>query len=126
MELVHKHVIPKISEEWETVCDHLEYSLAIKNIISRTNNESSTECCTALLKDWVTSDNGVKPKTWEKLIEVLNEISSLAVVTKQIKQYLYKEGVIAGKTLKEYNYRHIVMDTLTLLCTVQGDSSPSL
>lgn len=103
MELMNKHVIPRISAEWEQVCKHLEYSIAIKNMISRTNRGLPRECCTALLEDWVTTDNGVKPKTWEKLIEVLSKISSLAIVTKQIKQCLCREGVLGGSyTLQKY------------------------
>ena len=98
MELVSKYIVPHVSEQWETLCEHLQYSTAVKNIISRTSEGSHDKCCTALLRDWVTSDNGMKPKTWEKLIEVLSEISSLAMVTKEIKQCLYQEGVIGGKT----------------------------
>ena len=97
MELVSKYVVPQVSEEWELLCEHLEYSIAVKNIISRTNKGIPRDCCTALLEDWVNTDNGVKPKTWKKLIEVLSEISSLAMVTKQIKQCLYQEGVLGGK-----------------------------
>ena len=96
MELVSKLVIPRISAEWEQVCKHLEYSIAIKKMISRTNRGLPGECCTALLEDWITTDNGVKPKTWEKLIEVLSEIGSLAMVTEQIKQCLYQEGILGG------------------------------
>ena len=96
MKLMHKHVIPRISAEWETVAVFLEYSIPMKKMISRVNRGLPRDCCTALLEDWITTDNGVKPKTWEKLVEVLNEISSLAVVTKQIKQCLCQEGVLGG------------------------------
>ena len=99
---MNKHVIPRISAEWERVCKHLEYSIAIKNMISRTNGGLPRECCTALLEDWATTDNGVKPKTWEKLIEVLSEISSLAMVTKEIKQCLCHEGVLRGTYINTY------------------------
>ena len=94
--LLHQHVIPRISAEWETVAVCLEYSIAMKNLIKRTNRGLPRECCTALLEDWITSHNGVKPKTWQKLIEVLSEISSMAMVTRQIKQCLCQEGVLGG------------------------------
>ena len=51
------------------------------------------QCCTALIEDWISTDNGVKPKTWNKLIEVLSEIDELALATKQIKEALQGEGV---------------------------------
>ena len=110
MELVGKYVVPRISKEWESLCEHLEYSAALKNIISRTNRGIPRDCCKALLEDWVTTDNGVKPKTWEKLIEVLSEISSLAMVTKQIKQCLYQEGVLGGNTLSAVLHRCICVN----------------
>ena len=93
---MHKLVIPRVSAEWETVATYLEYSIPIKNAIRKANRGLPRECCTALLEDWITTDNGVKPKTWEKFIEVLSEIGSLAMVTKQIKQCLYQEGVLGG------------------------------
>ena len=96
MKLLHEHVIPRICAEWETVAAYLGYSIPMKKMISRTNRGLPRECCTVLLEDWVTTDNGVKPKTWEKLIEVLSEISSLAMVTKQIKKCLQQEGVLEG------------------------------
>ena len=96
MKLMHEHVIPRISAEWETVAAYLEYNIATKRSISKANRGLPRECCTALLEDWITTDNGVKPKTWEKFIEVLSEISSLAMVTKQIKRCLYQEGVLGG------------------------------
>ena len=96
VKLLHKHVIPRISAEWQTVAAYLEYSIAMKNLISRTNKGLLRDCCIELLQDWISTDNGVKSKTWEKLIEVLSEISSLAAVTKQIKKCLHDEGVLGG------------------------------
>ena len=125
MTLVTQYVVPVIDNEWEEVCERLEYSAAIKNLISRTNKGLPRECCRALLEDWVTTDNGVKPKTWEKLIEVLSEISSLAMVTKQIKQCLYQEGVLGGNFYvrvldqicnKSNLYSHIQFTSLMKCC----------
>ena len=108
VKLLHKHVIPRISAEWQTVAAYLEYSIAVKNIISRTNKGLPKDCCIELLEDWITTDNGVKPKTWEKLIEVLSEISSLAMVTKEIKQCLYQEGVIGGDIFISINCHNLL------------------
>ena len=94
--LIHKHVIPRISTEWETVSVYLEYSIPMKRAIKKANRGQPRKCCTELLEDWISTDNGVKPKTWKKLIEVLSEISSLAMVAKQIEQCLYQEGVLGG------------------------------
>ena len=56
-------------------------------------NSLPRECCRALLEDWVTTDNGVKPKTWRNLIEVLSEMEELEPVIEEIKQGLMSEGV---------------------------------
>ena len=61
--------------------------------IHYTLRSQSRDCCKALLEDWVTTDNGVKPKTWEKLIEVLSDIEELQPVIEEIKQKLISEGV---------------------------------
>ena len=97
---MHKHVIPRISAEWETVAAYLEYNIATKRSISKANRGIPKDCCIELLEDWITTDNGVKPKTWEKFIEVLSDISSLAMVTKQIKQCLCEEGILRGEFYK--------------------------
>ena len=94
---MYKHVIPRISADWETVAAFLEYKVSTKKAISKAKRGLPTDCCTALLEDWISTDNGVTPKTWEKFVAVLSEISSLAMVTKQIKECLYKEGVLGGK-----------------------------
>ena len=68
------------------------------------------ERCTALLEDWVSTDNGVKPKTWKKLIEVLNEIEELEPVIEGIKQCLMSEGVtIDGKYVSTYVRTYVCM-----------------
>jgi len=50
-------------------------------------------CCTALIEDWVTTSNGVKPKTWDKLVEVLSEINELNAATQDVKHSLQMEGI---------------------------------
>jgi len=96
MKLIRKHVIPRISAEWEIVSAYLEYSVQMKNSIRAAHRGFPKECCAALIEDWIGSDNGVKPKTWQKFIEVLSKISELTLSTKQIKECLFQEGVLGG------------------------------
>ena len=58
------------------------------------HHRTPRQCCKALLENWVTTDNGVEPKTWEKLIEVLSEIEDLEPVIDEIKEGLISEGVM--------------------------------
>ena len=96
MALMHKHVIPNISADWEEVAAFLEYNIPTTRLIKKANRGLPRDCCTELLKDWISTDNGVKPKTWEKFVEVLSQMRSLAMVTRQIKQSLCQEGVLQG------------------------------
>ena len=91
-----KHVIPNISADWEEVATFLEYYSPTIRLIKKANRGLPRDCCTALLEGWISTDNGVKPKTWEKFVEVLSQIRSLAMVTRQIKQNLCQEGVLQG------------------------------
>ena len=109
MKLVHKHVIPRISAEWETVSAYLEYSVQMKNTIRSAHRGFPKECCAALIEDWISTSNGVKPKTWQKFIAVLSEISELALSTKQIKECLHQEGVLGGMCIPYLYTYDIVM-----------------
>ena len=51
-------------------------------------------CCTALIEDWITTDNGVTPKSWNKLVEVLSEVDELESATQDIKQCLINKGIV--------------------------------
>ena len=43
------------------------------------------------MEDWLTSDRGVAPKTWHKLVSVLKEIKELSSEVCSIEQSVLKE-----------------------------------
>jgi len=94
MWLLHQFVIPKIAADWSLVADYLEYQVECKKVIRRKCRDDPMECCVELLEDWLSSDNGVSPKSWSKLIEILKKIKSLAAATENIVQDLAKAGVV--------------------------------
>ena len=49
-------------------------------------------CCKALLEDWLSSDRGVKPKTWKNLLKAIGEVEELQPLLDEIKQGLQSEG----------------------------------
>ena len=51
--------------------DYLEYSVAEMNSFKGANNDKSLA---ALLENWISTDNGRKPKTWSTFFKVLNEL----------------------------------------------------
>ena len=53
----------------------------------------ATECCKALLEDWLSSDRGVKPKTWKNLLKAIGEVEELQPVLDEIKHGLQSGGI---------------------------------
>ena len=94
MRLLHEIVIPRIAADWSMVADYLEYELEYKRLIRENCRDNAQRCCVELLEDWLTSNRGVSPKSWSKLIEVLREIKSLKATTEKIVEDLATAGVI--------------------------------
>ena len=97
MRLLYKIVIPKISAHWDVVLANLEYDLAFKQELDRKYRGNPRECCTALLEDWISSNRGISPKTFTKLLEVLCTINDIAPFMRDIIDGLKKEGIATGK-----------------------------
>ena len=53
------------------------------------------KCCVELLEDWLSSNRGVSPKSWTRLIGALKEIKSLTATTEKIIEDLEKAGMFA-------------------------------
>ena len=94
MRLLHEVVVPRIAADWIIVADYLEYELEYKRLIRENCRDNPERCCVELLEDWLTSNRGVSPKSWSKLIEVLREIKSLKATTEKIVEDLATAGVI--------------------------------
>ena len=88
MKRLHQLVIPNVAAEWKTVADYLDFTLPLIKIIEEQCRNDPVKCCTELFRQWLSSDYGVRPKTWSILIETLKEITQLSTVTKEIEQKL--------------------------------------
>ena len=97
MKWMHKIIIPDISYCWKKVADFLEYPLVKKREIEEKMHHDPYKCCTELMEDWLTSNRGPAPKTWETLVSVLKEIQGLS--TSSIEQSLLKEGLICKNNI---------------------------
>ena len=53
--------------------------------------------CTELMEDWLTSDQGVAPKTWQTLVSMVKDIQGLS--TSSIEQSLLKEGLLCKENI---------------------------
>ena len=97
MRLLHEIVVPRIAADWSIVADYLEYEVETKKLIREKCHHDPVKCCVELLEDWLSSDRGVSPKSWSRLIEALKGIKSLTATTKEIVQDLAKAGVVVTK-----------------------------
>ena len=87
-------VIPEISYCWRTIADYLDYPVAKKREIEEGQHGDPRKCCAELMEDWLTSDRGVKPKTWYTLVSVLKEVDELSAAAKSIEKRLVMEGLL--------------------------------
>ena len=94
MRLLHEVVVPRIAADWSIVADYLNYEVEYKQLIKERCQNDSVKCCVELLEDWLSSDRGVSPKSWQTLIEALRGIKSLTAETEKIIQDLGKVGIV--------------------------------
>ena len=87
---LNKIVVPKVLAEWEDIAYELEYEISgVKNIRNK-HKENPKKCCKELFEDWLTTNNGARPKTWKTLLDKLKEIEELHEVTEDIIEELLK------------------------------------
>ena len=94
MRLLHEIVVPRIATDWSIVADYLEYEVEYKQVIKERCHYDPERCCVELLEDWLSSDRGVSPKSWSRLVEALKGIKSLTATTEKIIQDLANAGVV--------------------------------
>jgi len=84
MKHINKFVIDKIAPDWKKVADSLEFDIQKIREIEHNYMRITSDCCDTLIRNWLSTDQGQKPKTWQTLISALKDIKNLAVVTKEI------------------------------------------
>ena len=83
-----KIVIPKIAAHWATVAYFLEFEVPRVEIIRKQYPNDPEESCTEVLVHWLSSDEGIGPKTWGVLLKALKDIKKLTAVTEQVEKEL--------------------------------------
>ena len=69
-----KIVIPRIKADWEYIAYALKYHIYMVKAIREKNRDDPNRCCKDLFEDWLSTDNGAKPKVWSTLIDALKEV----------------------------------------------------
>ena len=89
MEYLVKHVIPKVKACWEDVAyAALKYEIQDVKAIRQKHQNNVKKCCQELFEDWLTTEHGIKPKTWSTLLCKLREVEDLSAAAKEIEMDL--------------------------------------
>ena len=86
---VNKFVVPQIMAHWEDVAyNSLRYNIPAVAGIRTKYQGDPRKCCKALFEDWLSTDHGVGPKTWETLLKQLKEVEELTASVEKISEQL--------------------------------------
>ena len=96
MRIIKKIIVPRISTCWEILRAYLIMDITAGDEPDKIYTGDPKQCCIAVLEDWICSSKGSFPKTYAKLLEILNDIPELTGFTTIIQQSLEKEGILIG------------------------------
>ena len=78
-------VVPLIVAHWEDVAySSLRYDIHKVNEIKGKHKDDPRKCCRELFIDWLSTENGINPKTWETLLKQLKQVPDLAASVESI------------------------------------------
>ena len=84
-----KIVIPKVKSEWEDVAYSMKYDIpAVRGF--KTSSDDG-RCCKNLFTDWLSTNNGITPKTWCTLLSCIKDVEDLQVIAEKIEIQILKK-----------------------------------
>ena len=85
---INKIVIPKVMNQWQELAEGFRYDDEIIDKIKAQRSNNPQECCREFFRDWLRFDHCEGPKTWLKLLEIIEEYTLIA---KDIKEKIREE-----------------------------------
>ena len=85
-----KIVIPKIKADWKCLADSLQYDIPTIKEIDKTSLDSG-QCCEKLFEDWLSTNHGAAPKTWQTLLQKTKEVDILCDAAYDIERELNRK-----------------------------------
>lgn len=81
-------IISRLSSQWQAIGDILEFDGSGAKLmdIELDNNKDPKSCCRDVFRLWLTGE-GVRPCSWQKLIEILGDIDQ-EMLAKEIEAVL--------------------------------------
>ena len=89
MKELGKIVIPNIETEWKYLAYCMGYTLQEVKMYEK-EFRSPNECCTKVFDNWLRTDRGPSPKTYQTLLEHIKEVDELTVASEEIERELIK------------------------------------
>ena len=81
-------VLPKIAANWKLVAINLEFDNPAIEIIQQRGMKDPEDCCQEMLTDWVNTDHGIGPKTWDTFLHALKSNRKLINACSEIEEEL--------------------------------------
>ena len=83
-------VIPEVNASWRNLAYSMGYKPRDVNLIE-SNGKDVGDRCTKLFEDWLETDHGDTPRTWQKLLEKIERVSNLYAAAERIKKKLLEQ-----------------------------------
>lgn len=84
---ITKIVIPNIKAEWEDLAYCMRYKPGDVEGIKQDSRDVQ-ECCRKLFTNWLATDHGPKPKTYQTLLKHIKKVDNLAAAYEVIEKEL--------------------------------------
>ena len=84
-----KIVIPKVKASWRNLAFSMRYDIHEVRAFEKDGSDLN-DCCENLLTNWLTTDHGPKPKTYQTLLKCIKDVDGLTAVSEKIERELIK------------------------------------
>ena len=82
-------VIPRIKAKWDYVAYSMKYSISAVNAFKKDSSDSGQSCLN-VFEDWLSTPNGITPKTWHTLLDRLKAVDGLQAEAEDIERKAMK------------------------------------
>ena len=79
--------IPRIKAKWNYMAYSMGYGILAVNAFERDSRDSEQSCLN-LFEDWLSTQNGVTPKTWRKLLDRIKAVDGLQTAAEDIEKII--------------------------------------
>ena len=82
-------VVPLINAKWDHVAYSMKYGIPAVNAFEKDSLDSKQRCLN-LFKDWLSTENGITPKTWRTLLDRIKAVDGLHAAAEDIEKRIRK------------------------------------